>query len=184
MKRIVFYLALWLGLSNIAAAQTTDCLKKDTPPETFNVKGLASDAAGPLANLTVIAFPFILPDNQPVTRFWLQDVVLVKDAARKQNEFVYRAKMNEGALTMSNPTAVTDNVGSFVLKIPKGLFMVACGCKNCPKYKQGEVAIGVFAETGTGRWQSTRELIIVKADPSTTENDVGELTFKPAGPDK
>lgn len=183
MKRIILLLALLLCVASASSAQPVNCLKKDAPPETFDVKGLAADEASPLSKLTVIAFPFILPDNQPVVRFWLQDVVVVKDAGRKPSEFVYRTK-NEGALTMSNPRAVTDDAGAFVLKVPKGIFLVPCGCKNCGGYKSGELAVGVFMETGAGKWQSTRELITIKVDPAGADNDVGQLTFKPAGPDK
>jgi hypothetical protein len=181
MKGIAVLLALFFSLSTTVNGQTADCLKAaDAPQETFEVKGIANDDKGPLAKLTVIAFPFILPDNRPVTRFWLQDVILVKDAGRG-HEFIYKTK-NEGALAMANPRTQTDDVGAFTLQVPKGLFMVPCNCKGCRKYKPGELAIGIFVE-GAGKWSSTRELIPVKVDVANAMNDVGELTFKPAGPD-
>lgn len=56
--------------------------------ETFQVKGLATDAKGPLGKMTVIAGPSLLPETEPVARFWLQDVLVVKDVGRTQNEFL------------------------------------------------------------------------------------------------
>ena len=183
MKGITVLLSLLLILAINAVGQTADCLKTaDAPSETFEIKGIVTDANGGLAKMTIIAFPLVLPDNRPVARFWLQDVIVVKDAGRKQGEFVYRTK-NEGALAMMNPRVLTDDVGAFSLQVPKSVFLVPCNCKNCSKYKPGELAIGVFSESGAGRWNSTRELVMVKVDPATASNDVGELTFKPAGPD-
>jgi hypothetical protein len=183
MKRTILFLALLSSLAGFAGAQTADCLKKDSPVETFDIKGIATDAAGPLASLTVIAFPYLLPGSDPVARFWLQDVIVIKDAGRSPNEFLYKTK-NEGSQAMSNPMAVTDETGTFSLKVPKGIFQVPCGCKNCAGYKRGELALGVFSEVGAGKWQSTRELIKIKADPTAAQADLGQLTFEKAGPDK
>lgn len=165
------------------APPRTDCLAAaNAPSENFEVRGIVTDAKGGMAKMTIIAFPYILPDNRPVARFWLQDVVVVKDAGRNPNEFVYRTK-NEGALAMMNPRAQTDDVGSFTLQVPKSIFLVPCNCKGCQKYKPGELGIGVFSETGAGRWASTLELVTIKVDPAVASNDAGELAFKPAGPD-
>src|SRR5262245_26825312 len=122
MKGIAVFLALlFLILANEVAGQTADCIKAaNAPHENFEVKGISIDANGPLAKLTIIAFPYILPDNQPVARFWLQDNIVVKDAGRKQGEFVYRTK-NEGALAMMNPRAMTDDVGAFTLQVSKAI---------------------------------------------------------------
>ena len=198
MKGIAVFLALLFACATLSfgqaartaptnkttqVTQPTDCLQSaNAQQETFEVKGVASDDKGPLAKLTVIAFPYLLPDNRPVTRFWLQDVVVVKDAGRGR-EFVYRIKGNEGALVMNNPHVLSDEVGAFTLQVPKGLFMVPCNCKGCGKYKAGELAIGVFTETSAGKWYTTRELIPVKIDLATASNDVGALEFKAAGPD-
>ncbi|HKP69966.1 MAG TPA: hypothetical protein VJV05_11830 [Pyrinomonadaceae bacterium] len=182
MKRIAAVLAFSLVLAGAVVGQTVDCLQKNTPTDTFEVKGLASDEKGPLTKLLVIAFPYILPDNQPVVRFWLQDNIIGKDAGRKNNEFVYKAR-NEPGLTMNNPIIETDQAGAFTLKVPRGLFMVPCNCKGCHSYKLGEFAIGVFTEVAKGRWESNRELIRVTFDPNVSATDAGELSFKPAGPD-
>ena len=184
MRTIGVLLAVAFIFVSEGFGQTANCLKKDSPvQESFRVKGLASEEKGPLGKMTVIAFPFILPENKPVARFWLQDVVVVKDIGRSQNEFLYKTR-NEGTSAMDNPLTQTDDLGAFALTVSKGLFFIPCGCKNCTGYKQGELALGVFTEVGPGRWQSSRELITVKVDPSVAEVDVGQLTFEPAGPYK
>ena len=184
MRRIGVLLAMSLILVSEGLGQTANCLKSDSPlQETFRVKGIVADAKGPIGKMTVIAFPFLLPGNEPVARFWLEDVVVVKDVGRSQNEFLYKTR-NEGARAMDNPKTQTDELGAFSLTVSKGLFLIPCGCKNCRGYKQGELALGVFTELGPGKWQSSRELITVKVDLSVAENDVGQLTFEPAGPYK
>jgi len=184
MRRIGVLLAMALILVSEALGQTANCLKSNAAvQETFKVKGLASDAKGRLGKMTVIAFPLLLPENEPIARFWLQDVVVVKDVGRSQNEFLYKTR-NEGARESVNPKAPTDELGAFSLTVSKGLFLIPCGCTNCPGYKQGEIAVGVFTELAPGRWQSSRELLTVKVDVSVAENDLGLLTFEPAGPYK
>ncbi|MBZ5534574.1 MAG: hypothetical protein LAO31_01355 [Acidobacteriia bacterium] len=163
----------------------------NTPTETFLIKGVVSDANGPLIGKILLVFPISAELGKPVTRqvqrqvgvgTFAVDATLGVEGARnpKTGKWTYTYRMGDDIGDAArgprlNPQTTTDAKGTFSVNVPRNLFKETPDCAHgCTGYKAGELGLGVFNGLLT-----SSEIEIIKYDVNASTVDVGRIVFKP-----
>jgi hypothetical protein len=174
----------------IVIFQSTGIIKAQTNITTndkFQIKGIAVDINGPIANMVVIVMPISVTLG-PVIRhegtdkngFQLGvDATFGTERTRNMDTDKWTTKYKIGDSPVSgqrwNPETTTDSHGTFSVTVSQSLFRDYTGGSNVStKYKVGEIGLGVFNGS-----VSSYEMEIIKYDVKAATIDVGRLVFKP-----
>lgn len=160
----LFGLTAALFVSGTAAAQTNSAAG-----DTILIKGVLASAAGPLARKAVIVMP-LNAQGSPVTLQSGAEATLRMDATKKANAvkwtYTYHIIGDPGLGPRLNPETKTDAQGAFSVKVRRDLLK---------SYRAGELALGVFTESGVSSFAPE----FIKYDESSALINVHRLVFKP-----